>query len=129
MNSKELYDLIATAIRRHLGPESFMSMTRSQLTHLFRHIADDPRRRVNGSGMESALNRKGLRTYPSLRDGRCENFRVIRRETLANLIVELAVFPNPTNDKKFRYLIKETEERVEVRLLRRKQTGNHNGPL
>ncbi len=129
MKNQEIYQLIATAVGQRLGSRSFMTIPRAELTREARRIADDPGRKVNGSGMESALNREGLHTYPSLRDGLSVNFRVIRSGTLASSVVDLVASPSSTNDKKLGHLIKKFKNEWNCGCCARKQTGNHNRPL
>lgn len=107
MNNTELYTRIAREFHQRLGKRSHMTVSRSEITEEARRIANNPSRRVNGSGMGAALKRQGLRSYPSL-DGehRAMRVRILRLGTVANSVVDLVVLPTPTNDKELGVLVK-----------------------
>ncbi len=107
MTSSELYTLVAKAIKQRLGNRSHMTVSRSEITEEARRIANNSDRKVNGSGMETALAREGLRIYPSL--GGAKYVRVLRLGTVADSVVNLVAFPTQANDKELRDLVKKSK--------------------
>lgn len=107
MDSSELYTRLAREFFQQLGKRSHMTVSRSEITEKARRVANNAGRKVNGSGMDAALNREGLRSYPSLGGKhRAKHVRILRLRTVANSVVDLVACPTPTNDKELGALIK-----------------------